>query len=56
MEEGTKVISKHKNGRYYQCEVIDTKTQTFYEVEFIEDNSYSDNLFPEDIEVRTLDL
>uniref|UniRef100_A0A8C8GI00 [histone H3]-trimethyl-L-lysine(9) demethylase n=1 Tax=Oncorhynchus tshawytscha TaxID=74940 RepID=A0A8C8GI00_ONCTS len=46
------VICKHKNGRYYQCEVLELlTTATFYEVVF-DDGSYSDNLFPEDIENR----
>uniref|UniRef100_A0A8C1XJ76 [histone H3]-trimethyl-L-lysine(9) demethylase n=1 Tax=Cyprinus carpio TaxID=7962 RepID=A0A8C1XJ76_CYPCA len=42
------VICKHKNGRYYQCEVIQLTKATFYEVNF-DDGSFSDNLFPEDI-------
>ncbi|XDV36474.1 hypothetical protein PO909_006242 [Leuciscus waleckii] len=45
---GQKVICKHKNGRYYQCEVIQLTKETFYEVNF-DDGSFSDNLFPEDI-------
>ena len=44
------VIAKHKNGRYYKCMVEELKEQLFYEVDF-EDGSYSDNMFPEDIEV-----
>ncbi len=48
---GQKVICKHKNGRYYQCEVIQLTKETFYEVNF-DDGSFSDNLFPEDIVVR----
>uniref|UniRef100_A0A8C8GC99 [histone H3]-trimethyl-L-lysine(9) demethylase n=1 Tax=Oncorhynchus tshawytscha TaxID=74940 RepID=A0A8C8GC99_ONCTS len=49
---GQQVICKHKNGRYYQCEVLELlTTATFYEVVF-DDGSYSDNLFPEDIENR----
>ncbi|MCI4391046.1 hypothetical protein PGIGA_G00129840 [Pangasianodon gigas] len=46
--EGQKVICKHKNGRYYQCEVVELTKATFYEVIF-DDGSFSDNLFPEDI-------
>ncbi|TRZ02635.1 hypothetical protein DNTS_000621 [Danionella cerebrum] len=46
-----KVICKHKNGRYYQCEVIQLTKETFYEVNF-DDGSFSDNLFPEDIVSR----
>uniref|UniRef100_A0A8C2BHH2 [histone H3]-trimethyl-L-lysine(9) demethylase n=1 Tax=Cyprinus carpio TaxID=7962 RepID=A0A8C2BHH2_CYPCA len=45
---GQKVICKNKNGRYYQCEVIQLTKETFYEVNF-DDGSFSDNLFPEDI-------
>uniref|UniRef100_A0A3Q3Q080 [histone H3]-trimethyl-L-lysine(9) demethylase n=1 Tax=Monopterus albus TaxID=43700 RepID=A0A3Q3Q080_MONAL len=46
-----RVICKHKNGRYYHSEVLELTTATFYEVVF-DDGSYSDNLFPEDIENR----
>ncbi|XP_031430120.1 lysine-specific demethylase 4A-like [Clupea harengus] len=45
---GQKVICKHKNGRYYQCDVVQLYKETFYEVNF-DDGSFSDNLFPEDI-------
>ncbi|XP_041848230.1 lysine-specific demethylase 4A isoform X2 [Melanotaenia boesemani] len=48
---GQKVICKHKNGRYYHSDVVELTTATFYEVVF-DDGSYSDNLFPEDIENR----
>ncbi|KAI1883317.1 hypothetical protein AGOR_G00243950 [Albula goreensis] len=48
LEVGQKVICKHKNGRYYQCEVVELTKATFYEVIF-DDGSFSDNLFPEDI-------
>ncbi|XP_056599713.1 lysine-specific demethylase 4A [Triplophysa dalaica] len=48
LENGQKVICKHKNGRYYHCEVVELTTATFYEVIF-DDGSFSDNLFPEDI-------
>lgn len=47
---GQPVISKHKNGRFYQCEVINLTKETFYEVNF-DDGSFSDNLYPEDIVV-----
>ncbi|XP_075877123.1 lysine-specific demethylase 4A isoform X2 [Nelusetta ayraudi] len=46
---GQRVICKHKNGRYYHSEVLELSPTTFYEVVF-DDGSYSDNLFPEDIE------
>ncbi|KAM9790290.1 lysine-specific demethylase 4A isoform 1-T1 [Syngnathus typhle] len=48
---GQKVISKYRNGRYYHSEVVGLTSATFYEVMF-DDGSYSDNLFPEDIENR----
>uniref|UniRef100_UPI0037E7181F lysine-specific demethylase 4A isoform X2 n=1 Tax=Semicossyphus pulcher TaxID=241346 RepID=UPI0037E7181F len=48
---GQRVICKHKNGRYYHSEVTELTTAIFYEVVF-DDGSYSDNLFPEDIESR----
>ncbi|XP_030061331.1 lysine-specific demethylase 4A [Microcaecilia unicolor] len=48
---GQAVISKHKNGRYYQCEVVMLTKETFYEVNF-DDGSFSDNLYPEDIVSR----
>lgn len=50
---GQKVICKYKNGRYYHSEVLELTTATFYEVVF-DDGSYSDNLFPEDIEVNKI--
>uniref|UniRef100_A0A673JNX0 [histone H3]-trimethyl-L-lysine(9) demethylase n=1 Tax=Sinocyclocheilus rhinocerous TaxID=307959 RepID=A0A673JNX0_9TELE len=45
---GQKVICKHRNSRYYHCEVVELTKATFYEVIF-DDGSFSDNLFPEDI-------
>ncbi|XP_020500094.2 lysine-specific demethylase 4A isoform X1 [Labrus bergylta] len=48
---GQRVICKHKNGRYYHSELMELTAATFYEVVF-DDGSYSDNLFPEDIENR----
>ncbi|XP_074544517.1 lysine-specific demethylase 4A isoform X2 [Halichoeres trimaculatus] len=51
LTEGQRVICKHKNGRYYQSELLELTTAIFYEVVF-DDGSYSDNLFPEDIENR----
>lgn len=52
---GQKVICKYKNGRYYHSELLELTTATFYEVVF-DDGSYSDNLFPEDIEVNKMVL
>ncbi|KAJ7308439.1 hypothetical protein JRQ81_008987 [Phrynocephalus forsythii] len=43
---GQTVITKNRNGLYYQCKVIGVTTQTFYEVNF-EDGSYIDNIYPE---------
>uniref|UniRef100_A0A8C6NYS1 [histone H3]-trimethyl-L-lysine(9) demethylase n=1 Tax=Nothobranchius furzeri TaxID=105023 RepID=A0A8C6NYS1_NOTFU len=51
---GQKVICKHRNSRYYQSDVVELTTATFYEVVF-DDGSYSDNLLPEDIEVSEAD-
>uniref|UniRef100_A0A671L0I0 [histone H3]-trimethyl-L-lysine(9) demethylase n=1 Tax=Sinocyclocheilus anshuiensis TaxID=1608454 RepID=A0A671L0I0_9TELE len=48
LKEGQKVICKHRNSRYYHCEVVELTKATFYEVIF-DDGSFSDNLFPEDI-------
>uniref|UniRef100_A0A8C1N135 [histone H3]-trimethyl-L-lysine(9) demethylase n=1 Tax=Cyprinus carpio TaxID=7962 RepID=A0A8C1N135_CYPCA len=48
LEKGQKVICKHRNSRYYHCEVVELTKATFYEVVF-DDGSFSDNLFPEDI-------
>uniref|UniRef100_A0A8D0G9S4 Lysine-specific demethylase 4A n=1 Tax=Sphenodon punctatus TaxID=8508 RepID=A0A8D0G9S4_SPHPU len=48
LSAGQIVISKHKNGRFYQCEVVSLTKETFYEVNF-DDGSFSDNLYPEDI-------
>ncbi|XP_062260251.1 lysine-specific demethylase 4A isoform X2 [Platichthys flesus] len=48
---GQKVICKYRNTRYYHSDVVELTTASFYEVVF-DDGSYSDNLFPEDIENR----
>ncbi|TRY85253.1 hypothetical protein DNTS_003557 [Danionella cerebrum] len=55
LEKGQKVICKHKNSRYYHCEVTELTKATFYEVIF-DDGSFSDNLFPEDIVNRDCQL
>lgn len=52
---GQRVICKYKNGRYYHSGVLELSPTTFYEVVF-DDGSYSDNLFPEDIEVNWTSL
>ncbi|TNN77106.1 Lysine-specific demethylase 4A [Liparis tanakae] len=46
-----RVICKYRNTRYYHSEVVELTAATFYEVVF-DDGSYSNNLFPEDIENR----
>uniref|UniRef100_A0A8C2ZQR7 [histone H3]-trimethyl-L-lysine(9) demethylase n=1 Tax=Cyclopterus lumpus TaxID=8103 RepID=A0A8C2ZQR7_CYCLU len=46
-----RVICKYRNARYYHSEVVELTAATFYEVVF-DDGSYSNNLFPEDIENR----
>ncbi|XP_028832632.1 lysine-specific demethylase 4A isoform X1 [Denticeps clupeoides] len=51
LQQGQHVICKHKNSRYYQAEVAELTKATFYEVIF-DDGSFSDNLFPQDIENR----
>ncbi|KAG7266815.1 hypothetical protein CRUP_008648 [Coryphaenoides rupestris] len=48
---GQRVICKYRNCRYYHSEVKELTSATFYEVVF-DDGSYSDNLFPEDIQNR----
>lgn len=52
---GERVIAKHKNSRFYEAEVIGEREQMFCHVNFY-DNSFSENLFPEDIVVRILFL
>jgi len=49
---GDVVIAKHKNTRYYTAEVLDTRDQVFYAVDF-DDGSFSNDLFPADIHVSS---
>ena len=49
------VICKHKNSRYYRCEVVEVSTASFYQVTFT-DGSFSNDLVPEDIEVRPITM
>lgn len=49
------VYGKHRNGRYYPGRVTNKSSQTFHHVIF-EDNSWSDNLFQEDIVVSAIFL
>ncbi|EEC10206.1 jumonji domain-containing protein, putative [Ixodes scapularis] len=48
---GSRVVAKHKNGRYYWGRVRSTHSQDLYSVDF-EDHSSSNNLLPEDIVSR----
>ncbi|XP_048203212.1 lysine-specific demethylase 4C isoform X2 [Perognathus longimembris pacificus] len=48
---GQTVITKHRNTRYYSCQVMAVMSQTFYEVMF-DDGSFSRDTFPEDIVSR----
>uniref|UniRef100_V5GEI0 [histone H3]-trimethyl-L-lysine(9) demethylase n=1 Tax=Ixodes ricinus TaxID=34613 RepID=V5GEI0_IXORI len=48
---GSRVVAKHKNGRYYWGRVRGTHSQDLYSVDF-EDHSSSNNLLPEDIVSR----
>lgn len=47
---GSRVVAKHKNGRYYWGQVVESRSQDFYAVDF-EDNSSCDNLRPSDVVV-----
>ncbi|XP_054764398.2 lysine-specific demethylase 4A-like isoform X1 [Lytechinus pictus] len=51
---GDQVIAKHKNNRYYKSVVKGEKAQLFCHVEFKEDQSFCDNLYPEDIESHNI--
>ena len=44
------MISKHKSGRYYYCEVSNVEQELFCKVLF-DDGSLSTNLYPEDFQV-----
>uniref|UniRef100_A0A4X2QUX7 [histone H3]-trimethyl-L-lysine(9) demethylase n=1 Tax=Xenopus tropicalis TaxID=8364 RepID=A0A4X2QUX7_XENTR len=45
---GQTVIAKHRNTRYYNCQLKEITSQTFYEIVF-DDGSTSKDTFPEDI-------
>ncbi|GAB6026609.1 Lysine-specific demethylase 4C [Chamberlinius hualienensis] len=49
IELGQKVISKHKNRRFYHCFVEEIRTNLYYSADF-EDGSSCDNLLPSDIQ------
>ena len=50
MAIGDRVIAKNRNGRYYHCLVTSLSNTLYYKVAF-EDGTFSDDMFPEDIEV-----
>jgi len=47
---GDHVIAKHKNGRYYHAVVLLVSDIVYYKVAF-DDGTFSNDMFPEDIEV-----
>lgn len=50
LKVGDKAYVKHKNTRYYLCNIVKVEGQTYYSVDF-EDGSFSDDLYPEDLDV-----
>ena len=46
---GDKVYAKHKNTRYYLCNIVNADSQIYYSVDF-EDGSFSDDLYPDDLD------
>jgi len=51
---GDRVLAKHKNGRYYHAIVLSVSDVVYYKVAF-DDGSYSNDMYPEDIEVSKTD-
>nr|XP_039264055.1 lysine-specific demethylase 4C-like [Styela clava] len=51
---GQTVFGKHRNGRYYPCVIRSETSQNFHHVIF-SDNSWSDNLYQEDIISHTFE-
>ncbi|XP_063398955.1 uncharacterized protein LOC134683568 isoform X2 [Mytilus trossulus] len=49
LKVGDKAYVKHKNTRYYLCNIVKVEGQTYYSVDF-EDGSFSDDLYPEDLD------
>jgi len=49
---GDHVLAKHKNGRYYRAVVVSVSKICYYKVAF-DDGSYSNDMYPQDIEVTT---
>jgi len=50
---GDHVIAKHKNGRYYRAVVLSVSDVIYYKVAF-DDGTYSNDMYPEDIEVSNI--
>lgn len=50
---GDKVYAKHKNTRYYLCNIVNADSQIYYSVDF-EDGSFSDDLYPDDLDVSVI--
>jgi len=48
---GDRVLAKHRNGRYYHAIVLSMSDVVYYKVAF-DDGTYSNDMYPEDIEVR----
>lgn len=52
---GDHVRAKHRNGRYYHAIVLSVSSVHYYKVAF-DDGSYSNDMYPEDIEVSKIHL
>jgi len=52
---GSGVIAKHKNGRYNHAVVLSVSDVIYYKVAF-DDGTYSNDMYPEDIEVSNVNL
>ncbi|XP_021363141.1 uncharacterized protein LOC110456629 isoform X2 [Mizuhopecten yessoensis] len=55
LKKGDRVYAKHKNTRYYVAEVQKVTNQVFYSVDF-DDGSFSDDLYPEDVDDHRMEL
>lgn len=55
LKKGDRVYAKHKNTRYYIVDVLKVTNQVFYSVDF-DDGSFSDDLYPEDIDNHQVEL
>ncbi|XP_011700517.1 PREDICTED: lysine-specific demethylase 4B-like isoform X2 [Wasmannia auropunctata] len=49
IRQGETVWAKHRNNRYYQAKVEAIQDTLFYEITFIEDDSFSEDTYPIDI-------